>query len=223
METLTKNKIVRVALYARVSTSDKGQNPALQLTPLVEYCKQRGWNVMGQFVDIGVSGVKSKRPELDRLLDNARKRKLDVICVWKLDRFGRSMKHLVNTLEELQELGVSFVSYMESLDFTSATGKLMFNILAAFSQFERDIIAERVRAGMAIAKSKGVKIGRKATAPVYLAQVIKARENEKLSIRQIADKTRIPKSTVQRTLKQYKCGEISMNGYRVMCSEKFMH
>ncbi len=217
MDTLTKNKIIRAALYARVSTSDKGQNPALQLTPLVEYCEQRGWHVIGQFVDIGVSGVQSKRPELDRLLDHARKRKLDVICVWKLDRFGRSMKHLINTLEELQELGVSFVSYMESLDFTSATGKLMFNILAAFSQFERDIIAERVRAGMAVAKAKGVKIGRKVTAPVYLAQIIAAYENGKLSIRQIANKIRIPKSTVQRTLKRYKSGEIDKSGYPIIC------
>ncbi len=134
MDALTNNKITRAALYARVSTADKGQDPTLQLTPLIEYCKQRGWQIVGQFVDIGVSGIKAKRPELDKLLDTARKRKLDVICVWKLDRFGRSMRHLINTLEELQELGVSFVSYMESLDFASATGKLMFNILAPMKE-----------------------------------------------------------------------------------------
>ncbi len=118
-------KVVRAALYARGSTSDKGHDPALQFTPLTEYFKQRGWQIVKQYVDIGISGIKSKRPELDKLLDDARKRKIDVIAVWKLDRFGRSMKHLINTLEELQELGVSFVSYMESRDFTSATGKLM--------------------------------------------------------------------------------------------------
>ncbi len=208
-------KIIRVALYARVSTSDKGQDPALQLTPLTEYCNQRGWQIAQQYVDIGVSGIKSKRPELDRLLDDARKRKIDVICVWKLDRFGRSIQHLINTLEELQGLGVSFVSYMESLDFTSATGKLMFNILASFSQFERDIIAERVRAGMANAKRKGVKIGRRATSAVSLAKIIEAHETEKLSVRQIVEKVRIPRATVHRTLKQFKSGQLTRDGIAV--------
>ncbi len=204
-------KIIKVALYARVSTSDKGQDPALQLTPLTE-CKQRGWHIAQQYVDIGVSGIKSKRPELDRLLDDARKRKIDFICVWKLDRFGRSIQHLINTLEELQGLGVSFVSYMESLDFTSATGKLMFNILASFSQFERDIIAERVRAGMANAKRKGVKIGRRATSAASLAKIIEAHETEKLSIRQIVEKVQIPRATVHRTIKLFREGRLGRNG-----------
>lgn len=212
MSGLGSNKIVRVGLYARVSTSDKGQDPALQLTPLTEYCKQRGWQITQQYVDVGVSGIKSKRPELDRLLDDARKRRIDVVCVWKLDRFGRSIQHLINTLEELQGLGVSFVSYMESLDFTSATGKLMFNILASFSQFERDIIAERVRAGMANAKRKGIKIGRRATSAVALAKIIEAHEVEKLSVRQIVEKTSVPRATVHRTIKLFREGRVSRNG-----------
>ena len=206
---------MRVAIYGRVSTSDKGQDPELQLVPLREYCKQRGWQIVGEFVDC-ISGIKAKRPQLDKLLLEAKKRKIDVIAVWKLDRFGRSLKHLVNTIEDLQEIGVSFFSYMEALDFTSASGKLMFNILAAFSQFERDIISDRVRAGMAYARFvKNVPIGRKPTPVEQVARIIEVHESEKLSVRQIAQRVRTPRSTVFRVLQQFKAGEIGRDGQLV--------
>jgi len=157
-------KPLRAALYARVSTTDKGQDPNLQLTPITAYCKQRGWKVIKKYVDY-LSGSTAKRPELDKLIDDAKHGKLDVIVVWKLDRFGRSVQHLTNTIVDLHEVGVSFVSYMEALDFTTATGKLMFHILAAFAQFERDIISDRVRAGIHNARTKGIKIGRPCLSP----------------------------------------------------------
>ena len=200
----------RVAIYARVSTSDKGQDPNLQINPLREYCKARGWVDVTEYVDLGISGVKAKRPQLDRLLDDARKRKIDIICVWKLDRFGRSLKHLVNTLEELQGLKVSFVSYMESLDFTSATGKLMFNILASFSQFERDIISDRVRAGIANVRSrnKNIVIGRKPLPPIVKDSVRELR-GQGLSIRAIAKKLKLSVGAVHKTLSN----SVQENGY----------
>lgn len=194
----TNSKKLRAGLYARVSTSDKGQDPALQLTPLSGYCKQRGWLITGRYVDY-CTGKTARRPELDKLLDAARKRQIDCIVVWKLDRFGRSMQHLVNTLVELQELGVSFVSYMESLDFTSASGKLMFNILAAFAQFERDIISDRVRAGILNAKSKGVRVGRKPISPGERDRILKLRKEGK-SIRKIARTLGLALATVHKTL-----------------------
>ena len=120
-------KPLRAALYASVSNTDKGQDPNLQLTPITAYCKQRGWKVIKKYVD-NLSGSAAKRPELDKLIEDAKHGKLDVIVVWKLDRFGRSVQHLTNTIVGLHEVGVSFVSYMEALDFTTATGKLMFNI-----------------------------------------------------------------------------------------------
>lgn len=192
------NKTPRVGLYARVSTTDKGQDPFLQLSPLTEYCKQRGWKIVGRFVDHS-TGASSRRPELNKLLDAARKRKIDCIVVWKLDRFGRSMQHLVNTLVELQDLGVSFVSYMESLDFTSASGKLMFNILASFAQFERDIISDRVRAGIQNAKAKGVRVGRKPISYGERDRISKMRKDG-LSIREIARKLDLAVGTVHKTL-----------------------
>jgi len=107
---------MRVGLYARTSTADKGQDPELQLKDLRAYAHARGWKVFGEYVDIGESGSKDKRPQLDRLMEDARKRRIDGISVWKLDRFGRSLKSLVTTLEELRSLGVQFASFTESLD-----------------------------------------------------------------------------------------------------------
>src|SRR2546422_7713685 len=101
---------MRVALYCRVSTTDKGQDPTMQLRELREYCERRGWTVVGEYVDVGISGTKEKRPELDRLMSDAHRRRFDAILVWKLDRFGRSLRHLVNSLAELESLGVDFVS-----------------------------------------------------------------------------------------------------------------
>ena len=210
-------QIMRVAIYARVSTSrilnsDKAQNPELQLVPLREFCKARNWSVAGEYVDIGQSGAKDRRPQLDKLLNDARKRKIDCIVVWKLDRWGRSLKHLINSLSELQGLGVSFVSYQENIDLSTPSGKMMFHVVGAMAEFERSLIQERVRAGMAIAKLRGVQIGRKPTDATFLAQIIEAHESAKLSVREISAKVKIPRSTVFRTLKQFKAGEIGRDG-----------
>lgn len=202
----------RVALYARVSTADKGQNPEVQLTPLREYCKARKWSCAGEYVDIGYSGSRDKRPQLDKLMNLVKKRQIDCIVVWKLDRWGRSLKHLINSLAELQSLGVSFVSYSENLDTSTASGQLLFHVVGAMAEFERSLIIERVKAGMAVAKAKGVVIGRKPTPPVHLAKIIDVLENENLSSRRIAKKINIPRSTVQRTIQQYRAGFITREG-----------
>ena len=151
---------MRVGLYARVSTLDKGQDTEVQLTDLRSYVQARGWMVVSEYVDKGQSGAKDRRPELDRLMRDARKRKIDLILCWRLDRLGRSLKHLILTLDELQSLSVGFVSYNENLDLTSSTGRLMFQLLGAFAEFERNMIRERVIAGLNHAKAKGKRLGR---------------------------------------------------------------
>jgi DNA invertase Pin-like site-specific DNA recombinase len=157
---MTSKKQLRVALYARVSTRDKGQNPELQLTELREFATDRGWQIIGEFVDVGISGSKDMRPQLDALLRQAKARKLDVIAVWKLDRFGRSLRHLVDTLAELEALGVAFVCLSDQIDLSTPAGKLMFHVIGAMAEFERALIQERVRAGLAVARSKGKTLGR---------------------------------------------------------------
>src|SRR5258706_16316692 len=150
---------MRAALYARVSTSDKGQDPEVQLRELREYCQRRGFTITGEYVDIGVSGSKDSRPQLNRLLAAAHRRQCDAVLVWKLDRFGRSLKHLVNALAEFESLGVAFISLKESLDLTTPAGRLMFGVIAAMAEFERDLIRERVKAGIAYRRSKGLPCG----------------------------------------------------------------
>jgi len=151
---------MRVALYARVSTTDKGQNPEMQLRELREYVRNRGWETVSEFCDHGVSGSKESRPQLNRLLAGARVRKFDGVLVWKLDRFGRSLKHLVNSLAEFESLGITFVSLRDGFDLTTPSGRAMFGMIAVMTEFERSLIRERVRAGLAHAKAKGKRLGR---------------------------------------------------------------
>ena len=151
---------IDAALYARVSTRDKGQDPEMQLTELREFAAKRGWELVGEFVDVGVSGSKDSRPQLDAMMRLAKARKLDVIAVWKLDRFGRSLRHLVDAIAELEALGVAFVSLHDNLDLTTPAGRMMFHVIGAMAEFERALIRERVRAGLAHARSKGQKLGR---------------------------------------------------------------
>jgi len=134
-------KKMKAALYARVSTVDK-QDPEMQLKALREYCKSRGIDIAGEYVD-RTSGVKDRRSSLDQLMDAAKKRRIDMIAVWKLDRFGRSLKHLVTSLDELNSLGVVFVSYQENIDLSTPSGRLMFHVIAAMAEFERELIRER--------------------------------------------------------------------------------
>jgi DNA invertase Pin-like site-specific DNA recombinase len=150
---------MRVAIYARVSTQN-GQDPEMQTRELRDYCERRGWAIENEYVDVGVSGAKESRPELNRLMADAKRRKLDLILVWKLDRFGRSLRHLVNALAELEAVGVAFVSLTDNLDLSTPSGRLMFQVIAAMSEFERELIRERVRSGMSNAKAKGKSIGR---------------------------------------------------------------
>ena len=151
---------MRVGLYARVSTLDKGQDTEVQLTDLRSYTQARGWVVVSEYIDKGQSGAKDRRPELDRLMKDARKRKIDLVLCWRLDRLGRSLKHLIFTLDELQSIGVGFISYNENIDLTSSTGRLMFQLLGAFAEFEKNTIRDRVIAGLNHAKRKGTKLGR---------------------------------------------------------------
>ena len=149
---------MRAAIYARVSTLD--QQPENQLAELRRYVAARGWDAAVEYVDHGVSGTKTARPALDRLVKDARRRKFDVLVCWKLDRLGRNLKHLITLLEDLQALGVAFVSLGEGIDATTPAGKLQMHILGAIAEFERGRIVERVRAGLARAKAQGKRLGR---------------------------------------------------------------
>jgi DNA invertase Pin-like site-specific DNA recombinase len=153
---------MRVALYARVSTLN-GQNPEMQLAELREYSTRRGWEVFAEYVDEGVSGAKESRPALNRLMADAHRRRFAVLLVWKVDRFGRSLRHLVNALADLDAAGVAFVSVHDNLDLSTPSGRLMFQVVGAMAEFERALTQERVRAGLRLARSKGKKLGRPST------------------------------------------------------------
>ena len=132
----------------------------MQLRELREFVERRGWQIAGEYVDRGVSGSKDRRPALDQMMGAAQGRKFDVMLVWKLDRFARSLKHVVNALAEFEALGIAFVSLRDNLDLTTPSGRLMFQIIGAMAEFERALIQERVRAGLRNAKAKGVRLGR---------------------------------------------------------------
>ena len=153
---------MRAAVYARVSTSNHGQDPQVQLRDFGEYCQRRGWSVASgcEYVDVGISGSKEKRPQLDRLMADAHRRKFDVIVVWKFDRFARSVSHLLRALETFQALGIEFVSLTEGVDTSTPAGKMVFTVLGAVAELERSLICERVRAGLRNAKAKGRQLGR---------------------------------------------------------------
>jgi DNA invertase Pin-like site-specific DNA recombinase len=190
----------KVALYGRVSTTDKGQDPELQLRDLRAYTKARGWKIFGEYVDRGESGAKDRRPALDRLMEDARKRRIDGILVWKLDRFGRSLKALVSTLEELRALGIQFVSYTENLDFSTPAGRAMANLIGVFAEFERDLIRERVRAGIQNAKSKGVRVGRRPLVDERILSMVRDRKGRGISIRSISKELGLSRSVIHRAV-----------------------
>jgi DNA invertase Pin-like site-specific DNA recombinase len=146
------------ALYARVSTAD--QTCENQLMELREYCQARSWTIAREFIDQGVSGSKDRRPALDALVSDAKRRRFDVVVCWRLDRLGRNLRHLVILLEELQTLGIGFVSLGEGIDLATPAGRLQLHILAALAEFERARIQERIRAGLARARAQGRRLGR---------------------------------------------------------------
>ena len=155
---------MRAALYARVSTLD--QNPENQLEDLRRYVVRRGWQLI-PYIDHGVSGMKDRRLALNEMLQAARKRQIDVVVVWRLDRLGRSLKHLIDTLQELNALGVAFVSLNEGIDATTPAGRLQMHILGAIAEFERERIRERVIAGLARVKARGQRLGRKSSLKLF--------------------------------------------------------
>ncbi len=132
----------------------------MQLRELREYCERRGWTLTDEYVDAGISGTKEKRPELDRLLTDAHRRKFDAVVVWRFDRFARSVSHLLRALETFSSLGIDFVSLSEQVDTSTPAGKLVFTVLGAVAELERSLIVERVRAGLRNARAKGKRLGR---------------------------------------------------------------
>ena len=159
---------MKIGCYARVSTQDQ-QTLALQRDAMAAYAQQRGWSIVATITEVG-SGVR-ERQQRDQLMRAARRREIDAIVVWRLDRWGRSVVDLVNTLHELQELGVGFISLHEALDFTTPTGRAMAGLLAIFAQFEREILRERVKAGIAEARRRGTRHGRPPTVAHQAAEV----------------------------------------------------
>jgi DNA invertase Pin-like site-specific DNA recombinase len=150
----------RVAIYARVSTTNHGQDVGMQTRELRQFAEVRGWTVAGEYVDAGVSGAKDSRPELNRLMADAHKRRFDVVCVWRFDRFARSVSHLLRALETFKALGIDFVSYSEQMDTSTPAGKMVFTVLGAVAELERSLTVERVRAGLRNARAKGKTLGR---------------------------------------------------------------
>jgi DNA invertase Pin-like site-specific DNA recombinase len=149
---------MRIGIYARVSTKD--QSCEMQIRDLRAYCAARGFDLVREYVDTGESGSKDSRPELNILMGDARKRQFDAIVVWRFDRFARSTKHLLLALEEFRSLGIQFISYQENMDTSSPLGQALFTIVSAVAQLERDLIRERVSAGIRNARANGKKLGR---------------------------------------------------------------
>ena len=151
---------MKAAIYARVSTSNHGQDVGMQTRELREYCERRGFQIAGEYLDEGISGAKDSRPELNRLMSDAHRRKFDAVVCWKFDRFARSVSHLLRALETFNSLGIAFVSLSEQIDTTTPAGRMIFTVLGAVAELERSLIAERVRAGLRNARAKGKKLGR---------------------------------------------------------------
>jgi DNA invertase Pin-like site-specific DNA recombinase len=195
-QTRRPSKMFRVGLYARVSTLDQQTLP-LQMRALREYASKRGWSIGMQVKEVGSGTV--ERELRQQLIDAARRREIDVVLVWRLDRWGRSLMDLVVTLKELTELGVGFVSLTEALDLTTPTGRAMAGMLAVFAEFEREILSERVRAGLAEARQNGQRLGRPATAARKAAEVRKLFRRG-ISKSEIARQLDIGRTSVRRIL-----------------------
>src|ERR1035441_421589 len=188
---------MRVAIYARVSTKD--QSCGLQIRDLKAYCAARKFMIFREYIDAGESGAKNSRPELNNLMADARKRKFDSVVVWRFDRFARSTKHLLLALEEFRSLGIQFISYQENVDTTSPLGQALFTIVSAVAQLERDLIRERVNAGIRNARARGKQLGRpQVKANLEEIHQLKA---EGHSLRKIAAKLGIGDRTVRDRLK----------------------
>jgi DNA invertase Pin-like site-specific DNA recombinase len=210
------NSLHRIALYARVSTSNGQQDPEMQLRELREYAERRGLAIVGEYID-RMTGSKDSRPSLNRLMADAGQRKFDAVLVWKLDRFGRSLRHLVNALAELEALGLTFISLRDNLDLSTPSGRLMFQIIGAMAEFERSLIQERVKAGLRNAKAKGKRLGRPR---IVVDQVtILSKRDSGASWRAIAEKLGVGLGTVHRIAQRRPtnlCGNFSKGSPEVI-------
>jgi len=189
-------KMLQAGLYARVSTNDQ-QTLALQNRAMREYAARRGWRIAVQVRDVN-SGA-ARRQARERLMEAARRREIDVVLVWRLDRWGRSVTDLLATLQELEHLGVGFVSLTEALDLTTPAGRAMAGLLAIFAEFEREILRERTRAGLAHARENGKRLGRPATAAAHASEVQKL-YRAGVSKSEIARRLQIGRTSVRRIL-----------------------
>jgi len=190
----------RVIIYARVSTRE--QNVDMQITDLRQYAEARKLKVVREYIDYA-SGAKSDRENYKKLFDDVRKRKTDIVLVWKFDRFARSTRELINALEEFNNLGVDFISYKENIDTCTPTGKILFTMISAFAEFERAIIRERVIAGMEKAKARGVRIGSPKIPPFTIEKVLEMRGRGS-SYKEITKKLKISKSAYYKILRAVK-------------------
>ena len=186
----------RAVIYARVSTSD--QKLDSQLDEAKAYIHRRGWLLTETYEDVGWSGAKERRPGLDKMLGAARKRHFDTLVVFRSDRLFRSVHHMTATLAEFHALGIDFVSCMEAFDTSTPNGRLLFNLCTSFAQFEREIIAERTRAGMAAARSRGTKVGRRRVRVDIEGAMGLMKQG--LSVRAVAQSMRVGYGTLQRAL-----------------------
>ncbi len=194
-------KPIRAALYARVSTVGHGQDVGLQLDELRQVAVQRGWTIAAEYVDAGVSGVAVSRAGLDRMLADAQAGRLDVVAVWKLDRLGRSLQHLLGVLQGLQDQGVAFVSLRDQgLDSTTPAGRLFTAMIAAFAAFERDLIQERVIAGVRRAQTAGKHCGRPRREVDLRPAVALLREGR--GLKDVARILKVPRATLRRRLEE---------------------
>jgi len=188
---------IRVAIYARVSTVNHGQDVGLQTRELRQFAEARAWTVAGEYVDAGVSGAKDSRPELNRLMADAHKRRFDVVCVWRFDRFARSDSHLLRALETFKALGIDFVSFSEQMDTSTPAGKMVFTVLGAVAELERSLTVERVRAGLRNARAKGKTLGR----PRVTVDAVKiaALRSQGISWAKIGEELGLGEGTVRRS------------------------
>lgn len=187
----------RIALYARTSTADK-QDPEMQLRELREYAAARGWKIVGTYEDRGFTGTNTNRPRLKDLLRDAKARKFDLVLVWKLDRWGRSLREIVLMLQDLADHNVEFASLKDALDLSTSQGRLMMHMLAAFAQFEADLIKTRVLAGLENAKAKGTKLGRPKKRNDEAIRTLRAKG---VSFRKIASQLGVGIGSVQAALR----------------------
>jgi DNA invertase Pin-like site-specific DNA recombinase len=191
---------MRVAIYARVSTGE--QNPELQLRELRDYAERRGFIIHREYVETVPGDVRRRKraPEFEAMMADARRRRFDCVLVWKYDRFARSLGALVAALQEFRDLGIDFISHPQAIDTTTPMGRLFFHVIGSFAEFERDVIVERVRAGLANARAKGKRLGRPIQDPAAEQRVLALKRDEGLSLRQIAAREGLSPSGVRKML-----------------------